>query len=201
MRKKVIMLTEIELSNLIKEATRNVISEMDGSTYSRIYNASHKAKEENQNGNYSSLRIINNKSDGSRRFIGVNNDDTILRARKMEKEVQPYWLQDYVGKTFKFYGEDRLGLISDVLFTLERVTKLELNKTILIGTVTFNQTQIVGDGIIIDFKKNRVQYHERGNRYAYNLEIDNRCKPLWDSLLNQLKMALNARYNNEQPIS
>jgi hypothetical protein len=63
MAKKVIRLTEIELSNLIKEATRTVINEMDGATYSRIYNASHKAKEDNQNGNHSTLRIINNKTD------------------------------------------------------------------------------------------------------------------------------------------
>jgi len=187
----------MELSNLIKEATRTVINEMDGATYSRIYNASHKAKEDNQNGNHSTLRIINNKTDGSRRFVGVNTDDTIAKARRMEKEVQPHWLQDYVGKTFKFYGEDRLGLVADVLFTFDKIKKLDLNKTILIGTVTFNQTQIPGDGIVIDFIKNRVQYHEKGNRYAYNLEIDNRTAQLWNGLLAQLKQALENR--NEQP--
>lgn len=32
MAKKVIRLTEMELSNLIKEATRTVINEMDGAT-------------------------------------------------------------------------------------------------------------------------------------------------------------------------
>ena len=197
MAKKVIRLTEMELSNLIKEATRTVINEMDGATYSRIYNASHKAKEDNQNGNYSTLRIINNKTDGSRRFVGVNTDDTIAKARRMEKEVQPHWLQDYVGKIFKFYGEDRLGLVADVLFTFDKIKKLDLNKTILIGTVTFNQTQIPGDGIVVDFTKNRVQYHEKGNRYAYNLEIDNRTAQLWNGLLAQLKQALENR--NEQP--
>ena len=123
MTKKVIRLTEMELSNLIKEATRTVINEMDGATYSRIYNASHKAKEDNQNENHSTLRIINNKTDGSRRFVGVNTDDTIAKARRMEKEVQPHWLQDYVGKTFKFYGEDRLGLVADVLFTFDKIKK------------------------------------------------------------------------------
>ena len=193
MVKKVIRLTEMELSNLIKEATRTVINEMDGATYSRIYNASHKAKEDSQNGNHSTLRIINNKTDGSRRFVGVNNDDTIAKARRMEKDVQPYWLQDYVGKTFKFYGEDRLGLVANVLFTFEKVTKLDLNKTILVGTVTFNLTQISGDGIIIDFVKNRVLYHEKGNKYAYKLEIDNRTAQLWNGLLVQLKKSLENR--------
>ena len=124
-------------------------------------------------------------------------EDTIAKARRMEKEVQPYWLQEYVGKTFKFYGEDRLGLVVHVLFTFEKVTKLDLNKTVLVGTVTFDQTQISGDGIIIDFVKNRVLYHEKGNRYAYKLEIDNRTSQLWNRLLSRLKHALENR--NEQP--
>lgn len=87
--------------------------------------------------------------------------------------------------------------MADVLFTFDKIKKLDLNKTILIGTVTFNQTQIPGDGIVIDFIKNRVQYHEKGNRYAYNLEIDNRTAQLWYGLLAQLKQALENR--NEQP--
>ena len=67
------------------------------------------------------------------------------------------------------------------------------NLTLLVGTVTFNKNQISGDGIIVDFVKGRVQYHERGNRYAYNLEIDNRYKPMWDAFLNELKTALDSR--------
>lgn len=84
-----------------------------------------------------------------------------------------------------------------MLFTFEKVTKLDLNKTILVGTVTFNLTQISGDGIIIDFVKKRVLYHEKGNRYAYKLEIDNRTAQLWNGLLAQLKQSLENR--NEQP--
>jgi hypothetical protein len=63
----------------------------------------------------------------------------------------------------------------------------------LVGNVTFNRNQINGDGIIIDFVKGRVKYHERGNRYAYNLEIDNRYKQMWDAFINELKTALDAR--------
>ena len=89
--------------------------------------------------------------------------------------------------------EDLLGIPADLLFTFERVKKLDLRKTILVGTVVFNETQIAGDGIIIDFTKDKVQYHEKGNRYAYNLEIDIRTKGLWDRLLVQLKKALKNR--------
>jgi hypothetical protein len=61
-----------------------------------------------------------------------------------------------------------------------------INKVILVGTVTFNNNQISGDGIIIDFIKNTIKYHEKGSRYTYNLEIDNRYKPLWDKFVNEL---------------
>lgn len=43
MAKKVTILTENELSQLIKEATSRVLNEMDAATYSRIHNASHRA--------------------------------------------------------------------------------------------------------------------------------------------------------------
>ena len=55
----------------------------------------------------------------------------------MEPTVQQHWLRDYVGKTFKFFGEDRMGLVAHLLFTLEKVTKLDVNKTILVGTIVF----------------------------------------------------------------
>ena len=86
-----------------------------------------------------------------------------------------------------------MGLPAHVLFTFEKISKFELNKTVLVGTVTFNKNQINGDGIIIDFLKGRVRYHESGNRYAYNLEIDNRYKPMWDAFMDELKNALDSR--------
>ena len=80
-----------------------------------------------------------------------------------------------------------MGLPAHVLFTFEKVTKLEPNKTVLVGSVTFNRNQINGDGIIIDFTTNKVKYQERGSRYMYTLELDNRFKPLWDKFLEQTK--------------
>ena len=179
MAKKVIKLTESELNQLIKEATSKVLNEMDAATYSRIHNASHI-----QNGNFQ--RSVNATK-------VVDNDDIISRADSMEPDVQSHWLSNYIGQTFKFFGRSQMGLPAHVLFTFERITKFEPNKTVLVGTVTFNKNQISGDGIIVDFVKGRVQYHERGNRYAYNLEIDNRYKPMWDAFLNELKTALDSR--------
>ena len=184
MAKKVIRLTEDELKQLIKEATARVMNEMDAATYSRIYNASHRAVQDTQNGNYE--RSVNGKKI-------VDNDDIISRADSLEADAQAHWLKDYVGQTFKFFGRSQMGLPAHVLFTFEKITKLEPNKTVLVGSVTFNRNQINGDGIVIDFVKGRVKYHERGNRYAYNLEIDNRYKQMWDAFTNELKAALDAR--------
>lgn len=184
MAKKVIRLTEDELKQLIKEATARVMNEMDAPTYSRIHNASHWAMQDIQNGNYE--RSVNGKKK-------VDNDDIISKADELEPRAQAHWLKDYVGQTFKFFGRSQMGLPAHVLFTFERITKLEPNKTVLVGSVTFNRNQINGDGIIIDFVKGRVKYHERGNRYAYNLEIDNRYKQIWDAFTNELRAALDAR--------
>ena len=184
MGKKIKRLTESELNQIIKEATAKIVNEMDAATYSRIHNASHRAMQDIQSGNYE--RSVNGKKK-------VNNDEIISKADELESRAQAHWLKDYVGQTFKFFGRSQMGLPAHVLFTFEKVTKLEPNKTVLVGSVTFNRKQINGDGIIIDFTKGRVKYHERGNRCAYTLEIDNRYKPLWDAFTHELKIALDAR--------
>lgn len=201
MRKKVVRLTDDELAHIIKEATIASLNEMDGATYSRVYNATHKAKEDIQSGKLQTAKTITKryKKDGSLRkkplvnTVLINNDDIIKRGRHMQDFVQQHWLKDYIGQTFMFFGEDRLGIPAHVLLTLDKVTKLDHRKTILVGTVIFNDTKIEGDGITIDFTTDKVKYHERGSRYAYTLEIDYRSKNLWEKLLDQLKMALDSR--------
>lgn len=183
MAKKVIQLTESELLEMIKDVTIKNLNEMDGKTYARIYNATKRAKEDNQLGTYQ--RTVGSKT--------TNNDAIIQRATNMEKAVQRHWLKDFIGQTFMFYGQDRMGLVAHVLFTFDEVAKLDVNKTILVGTVTFNQTQISGDGIVVNFENGTIKYHERGSRYAYNLEVDNRTSPLWNRLMEQLQMALSHR--------
>ena len=182
--KKIKRLTEDELKQLIKEATAKVMNEMDAATYLRIHNASHRTTQAIQNGN-------NEWTVNGRDF--VDNDEIICSADELEPRVQAHWIKDFVGQTFKFFGRSQMGLPAHVLFTFDQVSKLEPNKTVLVGSVTFNRNQINGDGIIIDFTKGRVKYRERGNRYAYTLEIDNRYKPLWDKFTNDLRSALDAR--------
>lgn len=187
MAKKVIKLTEQELRSIIQDSVNAVLSETDGKTFAKINKASKRAKDDIQNGNPTSMQVINNKSEGSRRFVEINNGDTITKTTNMQPEVQQHWLKDYVGKTFNFFTEDRLNLIAHLLFTFEKATKLDVKKTILVGNVVFNNQQISGDRIVIDFTTDKVKYR---SRYAYNLEIDNRFKPLWDNMLGQIRMAL-----------
>lgn len=184
MAKKIIKLTSEELHNLIAESTKRAIREMKGETYSRIHNASHRAQQDIQNG-------VDNRTVNGVKF--VDNDDIITRANDLESRAQAHWLKNYIGKTFKFFGRGQMGLPAHILFTFDKITKFEPNKTVLVGTITFNKNQINGDGIIIDFIKNTIKYHERGSRYAYNLEIDNRYKPMWNEFISELLNALNSR--------
>ena len=114
-------------------------------------------------------------------------DDKVSRATNVQQDIHEQCLKDYIGKTFKFFAQDRLQLVAHLLFSFEKVVKLDMKETILAGTIVFNNQQINGDGIIIDFTTNKVKYKERGSRYMYTLELDNRFKPLWDKFLEQIK--------------
>ncbi len=120
----------------------------------------------------------------------VNNDDIVTRARKLEPEVQQHWLKDYVSQTFKFFGEDRLGLIADILFTFDKITKLNETRTILVGYVIYNDIEINGDGIIVNTQTGVVKYKDKKSSYEYTLEVDIRSKMKWNELLEQIKIAL-----------
>src|SRR5574344_2881170 len=95
MTKKIIRLTESELNRIIKEATAKIMNEMDAATYSRIHNASHRAMQDIQNGNYE--RPVNDKKK-------IDNDEIINKADALEPRAQAHWLKDYVDQTFKFFG-------------------------------------------------------------------------------------------------
>lgn len=196
MKKNTIKLLEGQLAEIIKDVTIKYLNETDGATYARIYNASHREiKEKNSNILHKSSMI---KEQGqvipNERLV---KDNILGNAEELDSGVQKHWLKDYVGQTLKFYSEDRLGLVVDVLFTFKKIKSIDIKNTILTGTIIFNDTQIVEDCIAVDFINNKIQYHERGSRYLYYLEIDNRCKELWNNLLEQLKMVLDKKNNKE----
>lgn len=182
-KKTVIRLTEGQLAEIIKDITIKSLNEIDGATYSRVYNASHRAKNDKQNGQLQ--RTVGNRT--------RNNDDILAHARELEPRAKENFLNPFVNQPFKFYSENRLGIIADVIFTMTDMTHLNSDRAILVGTVVFNDTQINGDGIIVDLKNDKVYYHERGNRYKYVLEIDNRTKDLWDKFMSLLHLAISTR--------
>ena len=184
MAKKVIRLTEEEFMSMINEAVAKALVEMDGKTAMRVPNVSTNAKNDIQQGSYNK-DINSNKT--------ISNDSLIQKAQNMWPRVEEHWLQQFKGVTFKFFGKDRIGIVANIIFTFEKLTQLSPDKTILVGTVTYNNQSINGDGIVINFNKGTVKYKARGNRYQYSLEIDNRTKQKWDALLEQLQMALSAR--------
>ena len=88
MGRKIVRLTESELAHIIKEATIASLNEIDGATYARIYNATHKAKQDIQSGNLQTPKTTTkrHKIDGSLRkkplvnTTLINNDDIITRV-------------------------------------------------------------------------------------------------------------------------
>ena len=108
----------------------------------------------------------------------------------LHPDAQPHCQDEFIGKTFMFYSEDSMGLVIRVLFTFENIKQLNPNKTILVGTVSLSGSPISGNGIIVDFTKDKVLYHETKTRHNYQLETDKRTKDLWDNLLCQLKSSL-----------
>ena len=169
--------------SMINEAVANALVEKDGKTAIKVPDISINAKNNIQQGVYS--KIINSKK-------SISNDDLITKAQNMWPRVEDHWLKDFKGTTFKFFGKDRIGIVANILFTFEKLTHLSSDKTILVGSISYNNQTINGNGIVINFNKGTVKYKDRGSRYQYSLEIDNRFKSKWDALLEQLQMALNA---------
>lgn len=77
-KKTVIRLTEGQLAEIIKDITLKSLNEIDGATYSRVYNASHRAKNDNQNGQLQ--RTVGNRT--------RNNDDILAHARELEPRAK-----------------------------------------------------------------------------------------------------------------
>ena len=72
MAKKKTQLSEDQLREMISKITLRYLNEMEGGVYSNIYNGTNNLKNVNQRGLFSTTKVINNKTDGTRRFIGYS---------------------------------------------------------------------------------------------------------------------------------
>lgn len=175
MAKKIVHLSEAEFMSMINEAVAKALQT------NRVTDVE-----------------VSNVSKSSTYDIKLDAVDKVINPSKKQgicAGEEEHSLMNFKGKTFKFFGEDSMGIVSNILFTFEKITKLSQDKTILFGTVSYNQQSIIGDKIIINFDKGTVKYKENGSRYQYSLEIDNRMKPQWDAFLERLK-ELNEGRNN-----
>lgn len=115
------------------------------------------------------------------------NADVPGKTRTPDDRVKEGQLEDFIGKTFKFFWEDELRKIVNIIFTLKRIMKLNVRKTILEGDILCNGEKISDDSIVVDSRKDKVVYKEKECGLLYNLEIDIRSKDLWESLSEYIK--------------
>lgn len=186
MAKKIIRLTEQEFYEHITSIVESVMGEIDGKTHARVPNATTKARQLNQQGKY---QTSVNGSNGTKT---IDHNNVISKYSGTLQRANQSLLAPFIATPFIFYATDRFGGSRFLTFKISNIKKLMNGIAILSGDVVFDGNQMIGD-ISVDFNKQVVQYRERGTRYKYNLEIDNRTKANWDNLLSELKASLDNR--------
>lgn len=170
MGKKVIRLTESQLSEIIRSAADMALNEIDGKTPSRVPNAATTAMDDIQRG-------ISNK---------------IVRADEMTPRAIQSFLAPYKNFIFMFFAYKRTGNPVHLLFNVDNIKKNMGGISILSGNVIFGDEQLPGD-IQIEFSTDgdenmtyKVFYKYKGNGYKYTLTPDNRTVNKWKELINEL---------------
>ncbi len=178
MEKKVIRLTEEQLSLAIKHALNEVIDEIGGQTHAVVHNATQAAKQRQL---YGQTNLNPRKS----------NIDIIKQGIRLSKPAADSLITPYK-TTYLFHATDLLGTAAILIFDLKVLYELTPNKAILKGNIVFNDEPLYGS-IIIEIPSNTVYYNYKGNRHKYALEIDPSKKQMWESLINQLSLSLHSR--------
>ena len=180
MAKKVIRLTEGELSQLVHDITMSVLNEADMESYARLWAASEKAQHDLQNGNYQEKL-------GKVGRIR-NNDQKFDRAKAIDMDVLQSALQKHKSHTYMFFAKSGRDIGCRVIFEFSSAPKIKDDGIILDGTVTFNQEAAYGklyiNNGIVKYKKNRAWFV---------LTPDNRTKQAWDDLLADIQKGLAKR--------
>lgn len=180
MRKKIVRLTEGELSQLVHDITMSVLNEADMETYARLWAASEKAQKDLQKGNYQE-KLGN---------IGRirNNDQKFDRAKAIDMDVLQSALQKHKNQKYMFFAKSGRDIGCRVIFELASAPKIKDDGIILDGTVTFNQDVAYGKLYVAN---GVVKY--RKNRAWFVLTPDNRTRQAWDNLLADIQKGLDKR--------
>ena len=186
MGKKIIRLTESELKEIVQNAVKTALNEIDGKTLARVPNAATTAMDNIQN------RIFNKTIKSTFRNKIVSNDDEIIRADSMLPRAFQSFLTPYKDFQFMFFAYRREGNPVHLLFKVDSIKKNMDGVSILGGEVIFGKEKLPGD-IQIQFSKDaegnlsyKVYYKYKGNGYKFMLEPDIRTTNKWNELVQQL---------------
>ena len=180
MAKKVIKLTESELSEMIKDITMSVLNETDMETYARLWEASKNAQKQLQQGNY--IEKVG-KVERTR-----NNDTQFDRSKAIDKDALMSALEKHKTSPFMFFAKSERDFGCRVIFELSSAPKIKEDEIVLDGIVIFNQELRYGKISI----KNGIARYRKGNS-VFTLTPDNRTKQAWDSLLDGIQKGLEKR--------
>lgn len=180
MAKRIIRLTESELSEMIKDITMSVLNETDMETYARLWAASKNAQKQLQQGNY--IEKVG-KVERIR-----NNDTKFDRSKAIDKDVLMSALEKHKTSPFMFFARSGRDFGCRVIFELSSATKIKEDEIVLDGIVIFNQEQRYGKISI----KNGIARYRKGN-FIFTLTPDNRTKQAWDNLLDDIQKELDKR--------
>jgi len=188
-------LSEMEFYQHVENAVNEVLNEIDGKTHARVSNAAVNAMRLNQQGQYeTTLQGVDRSSNQPKTTI-INHDAVIAKKKGVLQDANKSLVEPFATTTFVFYAIDRFDSPSFLTFNVSNIKKLMRGVAILSGKVVYDGDEMKGD-IMIDFKKDKVTYTEKGTRYKYPLIPDNRTIAKWNELLAQLKMSLDNRIKN-----
>ena len=179
MGKKIITLTESELKEMIYNAVLPMLNEIGAKTYATVHQATNRAKQNNQQGNY--IHQINATKQKT-------NDDIIAQGIVLEPQAADSMINPYKNIRYMFYCHNLRQNTGIVLFQLDELYELTNNKAVLKGDIVFNNKQMNGS-IIVDMQTLNVVYHHNSSRKKYPLEIDNRFVSQWNKLCSTLQQA------------
>ena len=101
----------------------------------------------------------------------------------------------FLYRPFNFYGEDLLGTVTLVVFTMTGMSIVGLEQVKLNGFIDVNNERIKAKGILWDLRKDKVYYQQSGHKYY--LEIDNRNIELWKDLSASIHKTMYGSFENE----
>lgn len=178
MAKKVVRITESQLSDLVSESVVGVLNEIDAKTYARVHRETNRARLDNQNGKYIH-QVTSSRSE--------TNDDIIIRGIDLEPRAADSMISPFKAQ-YMFYCKNLRQNVGITLFTLEKLFELTSEKAVLKGNIVFNQN-VMNGSIIVNMDNGNVVYYHSSSKKKYPLEIDNRFKAKWDKLVSTLQEA------------